>query len=262
MLRPRIIPALLLKNQGLVKTVKFKNPVYIGDPINTVKIFNEKCVDELAILDINATLEGKSPQLDLIARIASEAFMPIAYGGGIHNLTDIKDILSIGVEKIVINSHAVEKPEFVTAASDMVGSQSIVVSIDVRKSIWGNYEVVTQGGKNKTGLDPVSFACRMEQAGAGELLVNAVDRDGTMDGYDIGLIQKVVQSVGIPVIACGGAASAADLGRAINEGGASAAAAGSMFVFYGKHRAVLITVPDERELIAAGVLANGEPSGL
>jgi cyclase len=248
MFRPRVIPCLLLWNKGLVKTVRFNDPTYLGDPINIVKIFNDKEVDELVFLDITATVENKKPPFKLISEIASECFMPLGYGGGIKNLEDIRTILSLGVEKIFINSYAVENPFFIRRAADLFGSQSIVVSIDVKKSLFIKYQVFTRCGKKATGLDPVRFAVEMEQMGAGELLLNSIDRDGTMQGYDITLIRAVSEAVGIPVVACGGARTVNDLAEAIKQGGASAAAAGSMFVFHGPHRAVLINFPSSEEL--------------
>lgn len=248
MVRYRVIPCLLLQNQGLIKTVKFKNPVYLGDPINIVRIFNDKEVDELVFLDIKASIENKKPPIQKVSQIAEECFMPLAYGGGIRNLDDIKAILDLGVEKIIINSYAVENPDFINKASDVVGSQSIVVSIDVKKNIFGKYEVYTHGGRKKTDLHPVKHAINMEAAGAGEILLNAIDRDGTMKGYDIDLIKSTSLSVNIPVVACGGAANILDLGKAVRIGGASAASAGSMFVFHGRHRAVLISYPTRNEI--------------
>jgi len=248
MFRPRVIPCLLLKNQGLVKTVRFKNPKYLGDPINIVKIFNDKEVDELVFLDITATVEGKEPPYSLLEDIVSEAFMPFGYGGGIKTLEQIRTILSLGVEKVVINTHAVENPSFIYEASQMVGSQSVVVSIDVRKSIWGRHEVYTKSGHKSTGLRPVDFAVQMEKMGAGELIINSIDHDGIMKGYGIDLIKSITCAVGIPVVACGGAGTVQDLAQAVVQGGASAAGAGSMFVFQGPHRAVLISYPSNREL--------------
>jgi cyclase len=248
MVRYRVIPCLLLQNQGLVKTVNFKKPVYLGDPINIVKIFNEKEVDELVFLDINATIENKKPPIQKISQIAGECFMPLGYGGGIRNLDDIKAILDLGVEKIIINTYAVENPDFINKASDLIGSQSIVVAIDVKKNIFGKYQVYTHGGRKKTDLHPVMHVLNMEAAGAGEILLNAIDRDGTMIGYDIDLIKSISSSVNIPVVACGGAANIFDLGKAVRTGGASAAAAGSMFVFHGRHRAVLISYPTRKEI--------------
>jgi imidazole glycerol-phosphate synthase subunit HisF len=251
MLRTRVIPCLLLCNLGLVKTIKFKDPKYLGDPINIVKIFNDKEVDELTILDIKATVEGKPPQFKLLEDIVSEAFMPIGYGGGIHSLKDMKTILSMGVEKVIINSYAFENPKFVHEAADFAGSQSVVVSIDVKKNLWGEYRVFTHSGCKETGLDPVKYATQMEGIGAGELLLNSIDRDGTMQGYDLVLIRRVTSAVGIPVVACGGAGTIQHLSKAVKQGGASAVAAGSMFVFQGPHRAVLISYPSPHELKSA-----------
>ncbi len=248
MLRTRVIPCLLLKNLGLVKTIKFKDPKYIGDPINAVKIFNEKEVDELIFLDIIATVENKTPQMELISRIAGECFMPLTYGGGIRRLEDIKELFGLGIEKVAINSNAVENPNLIRNAVDYFGGQSIVVSIDVKKNSFGTYEVFTHGGTKGTNLDPVNFAIQMEEMGAGEILLNSVDNDGTMEGYDIALIKNVSESVGVPVIACGGAGKIDDFANAVNQGKASAVAAGSLFVFHGIHRAVLINFPTQEEL--------------
>jgi len=256
MLIPRVIPCLLLRNSGLVKTVNFKDPKYLGDPINIVKIFNEKEVDELVFLDIMATVDGKCPPFELLEKVAGEAFMPLGYGGGIRTLEDIKTILGLGVEKVVINSYAVENPSFISAAADFAGNQSVVVSIDVKKNLFGKYEVRTLRGTKQTGLDPVAFAKKMENAGAGELIVTSIDRDGTMKGYDIDLISRVTAAVNIPVVANGGARTVADLSAAINQGGASAAGAGSMFVFQGPHRAVLISYPSYAEI--SGILKENK----
>lgn len=228
MLRPRVIPCLLLKDGGLVKTVRFSQPTYVGDPINAVKIFNTKQVSELILLDISA----KSPDLRLLRDIAGEAFIPMAYGGGIHTVEEVRAILAAGFEKVVIKSVDLIRP-----AAELAGSQSVVVSIDV------------QGNKVRSpGIDPVTFARKVQEAGAGEILVNSIDRDGTMSGYDLDLIRRVVGAVTVPVIALGGAGSVQDLSDAIRIGGASAAAAGSLFVFHGKHRAVLISYPDSLDL--------------
>jgi len=248
MLKTRVIPCLLLRNQGLVKTVKFKEPKYLGDPINIVKLFNDKEVDELLFLDITASVENGKPPIELLSQIASECFMPLGYGGGIRNLQDIKEIFSVGIEKVTLNTYAIENPTFVREAADVFGSQSIVVSMDVKKSIWGKYELFTHGGRTGTKKEPVGFAVLMEEMGAGELIVNSIDRDGTMQGYDIALVKKVTEAVGIPVIASGGAGKIADFAQAVHEGGASAVAAGSFFVFHGPHRAVLINVPTPDEL--------------
>ncbi|MCM2356961.1 MAG: AglZ/HisF2 family acetamidino modification protein [Geobacteraceae bacterium] len=248
MLGTRVIPCLLLRNQGLVKTVKFKDPKYVGDPINTVRIFNDKEVDELIFLDITATFENKRPNFRLISDIASECFMPLGYGGGIRTVEDIKEILGLGAEKVIINSYALENTSFISEAAELFGSQSIVVSLDVKKNFFGNYEVFSHSGTKRTKLDPVSAAKQSEQMGAGELFLNSIDRDGTMQGYDIDLVSKVSGAVSIPVIASGGAGKLDDFSAAVNSGGASAVAAGSFFVFHGKHRAVLISFPTREEM--------------
>jgi len=248
MFRPRVIPCLLLKNKGLVKTEKFKNPVYVGDPINAIKIFNEKYVDELIFLDISSTTQRHPVQFDIIENIASECFMPVCYGGGIRSLEVVRRILRIGIEKISLSSYAVENPNFIKEVSGEFGSQSIVVCIDVKRDSLGRYEVVTHNARIKTGIDPLKFAIQMEESGAGELVINSVDRDGTMLGYDIELVKKITKDVTIPVIACGGAGKLEDLKSVVVEGGASSAAAGSLFVFHGKYRAVLINYPEEQEI--------------
>jgi cyclase len=248
MIQTRVIPCLLLRGSGLVKTVRFKEPRYLGDPINIVRLFNDKEVDELVLLDINATPERRGPRLDLLGDIVSEAFIPLCYGGGVRSLDHFNALFSLGVEKVALNTAAVDDPALVTAAAERYGSQSVIVSIDVRKPLIGGQRVVTRGGRQRTGLDPVQFAVEMERRGAGELLLNSVDRDGTMAGYDLDLVRRVTAAVSIPVVACGGAGSVADLGRAVNEGGAAAAAAGSLFVYQGPHRAVLINYPGPAEL--------------
>lgn len=251
MLNIRVIPCLLLKGHGLVKTVQFKNPRYIGDPLNSVRIFNEKEVDELIFLDISASQEKREPSFELIKSIASEAFMPFGYGGGVSTIEHVSKLFHLGVEKVVINTQAVLNPALVQEASRLAGAQSIVVSIDVKKTLFGKYVVMTHGGTHNTGLDVVAFAQKMETMGAGEIFLNSIDRDGTLKGYDIELIRKVANAVSIPVVACGGAASLHDFAIAVRDGGASAVAAGSMFVFHGKHKAVLITYPPISELESA-----------
>lgn len=250
MLMTRVMPCLLLKNGALVKTVKFKDPGYIGDPINAIRIYNEKEVDELIFLDITATIEKREPPYKVLSEIASECFMPVTYGGGVRDLETIRRILSLGVEKIAINSYAVENPDFVRAAADKYGSSTIVVSIDVRKKKFDRYEVFIHGGRKDSGLDPVKFAVKMEQMGAGEILLTAIDRDGTQEGYDIELIKSVTSAVGVPVIAVGGAGKIDDFRAAVKEGGASACAAGSMVVYFGRNRAVLINFPEHEKLEA------------
>jgi cyclase len=248
MLKTRVMPCLLLRGWGLVKTVKFKDPKYVGDPINTVRIFNEKEVDELIFLDITATPEGKGPPLQIISEIATECFMPFAYGGGIRDLDDIKKIFSLGVEKVAINTHAVENPEFINRAANMFGSQSIVAAIDVKKTLLGKYRVCTNGARNVTRIDPVEHARHMVDMGAGEILLTSVDRDGTFSGYDLDLIRQVAGAVTIPVIACGGAGKIEDFSLATRQAGASAVAAGSMVVYQGPHRAVLVNFPSKQDL--------------
>lgn len=245
-LRPRIIPVLLLKGNGLYKTVRFKNPVYVGDPINTVKIFNEKEVDEIILLDIAASVEGREPNYERIGEIAGEAFMPLAYGGGVRNVEQAQRILALGVEKIVLNTIAVEDPEFIKKLSMAVGSQSVVVSVDVRKTLFGKYQIAWKNGQETRSQSPVEWAQQVSQFGAGELLIHCIDRDGVMQGYDIELIEKVSRSVSVPVIGCGGAGSVSDLADVLHAG--ASAAAGAMFVFQGKHRAVLISYPDAVEI--------------
>ena len=247
MKRIRVIPTLLIKNGGLVKSIKFKNHKYVGDPINAVKIFNEKEVDEIVILDISVTAEKREPDFKRIAELTSEAFMPLAYGGGITKLDEIKKLINTGVEKVIINSAAFVNKKLIEDAAKYVGSQSIVVSIDVKRNIWGKYKVYAGNGSKNTNLDPISFAMAMEAAGAGEILLNSIDRDGTFGGYDEDLIKMVSSSISIPLVAVGGASSVDDFKKAIHAG-ASAVAAGSMFVFQRPHRAVLISYPSQEEL--------------
>jgi cyclase len=248
MIRTRVIPALLLKGDGLVKTVKFSNPGYIGDPINAVRIFNDKEVHELVFLDITASIERRPPRFDILSDIASECFMPLGYGGGIRTLEQAEKIFNLGVEKIILNSFAIEDPSFIRSLSDRVGSQSVVMSIDVKKNFFGKYEIYSNSGKTRTSLDPFRWAQQAEELGAGEIILNSIDQDGTMKGYDIQLIKNVSNSVTIPVVACGGAGKVEDFGTAIHEGGASAVAAGSMFVYFGRKKAVLINYPSRDEI--------------
>lgn len=248
MQRTRVIPVLLLKGQGLYKTIKFKDPKYLGDPINAVKIFNDKEVDELCFLDITATNENREPNYKMIAEIASECFMPLSYGGGINNEEQAKKLFNIGVEKVIINTAAHSKPDLITELSSQYGAQSVVVCIDVKKNFIGKYEVYTHSGKKSTGKNPIQFAKQMQDLGAGEIILNSIDRDGTMKGYDTDFVFKVASQLEIPVIACGGANTVDDFAKAVREGHASAVAAGSMFVFHGKHRAVLISYPSQQEL--------------
>jgi len=246
--RIRVIPVLLIKDNGLVKSVQFKNHKYVGDPINAVKIFNDKEVDELAILDISATAKGAEPQLKRIAEIASEAFMPVSYGGGITTFEQAKNVLTRGIEKIVLNKSAHARPELITEISNAFGAQSVVVSIDVKKNLWGKYKVFTDNGTQNSGLDPVEFAKQCEQLGAGEILLNSIERDGTYKGYDLQLLQMVGSALNIPIVACGGAGSLDDFTAAVKDGKASAVSAGSMFVFQRPHNAVLISYPTQKQL--------------
>jgi cyclase len=248
MLKMRIMPCLLVSNGRLVKTVKFKNPAYVGDPVNAIKIYNEKEVDELILLDITATLEGRKPDFAFLSEVANECFMPLAYGGGVRDLDDIKRIFSLGIEKVAINSYAVENPAFIEKAAAIFGSQSILLSLDVKKNRFGKYGVYTQGGRMGPSADPVSWAVEAERLGAGEILLNSIDRDGTMDGYDISLIKKVTEALHVPVIACGGAGKLHDFQAAVTEGGASAVAMGSMAVYQGKNKGVLINFPSRDDL--------------
>lgn len=248
MLKTRVIPCLLLHHKGLVKTFKFKNPTYIGDPINAVRIFNDKEVDELIFLDIDATTNKHSPDFNLLEKITSECFMPFAYGGGVNSVDIIKQLLKIGVEKIVISSMAVIQPEIVKKSASIFGSQAIIVCMDIKKDFWGKYKVFIGNGITNTGKDPLSFVKEMEKSGCGELLVNNIDRDGTMEGYDLKILKDITKRVIIPVIACGGAGKLSDFHDAIAESNVSAVAAGSMFVYHGKTRGILINYPQQKEL--------------
>lgn len=246
MLHARVIPCLLLSNGGLVKTVRFKNPTYVGDPINAIKIFNEKEVDELFFLDIKASKENRKPNLDILYKIASECFMPIAYGGGITSLRDIKNIISIGIEKVVISTKAIEDPQFIRKAADMYGSSTIGVCIDYKKVFLRGTRATMKGGRKISKYSPLAFAELMQEMGAGEIVLNSIDRDGTMNGYDRGEIEKISRHINTPVVALGGAGKIADLKTILNETKASAVAAGSIFVFHGQNKAVLISYPDKK----------------
>ncbi|MBF8795123.1 imidazole glycerol phosphate synthase subunit HisF [Pseudomonas monteilii] len=244
MIRKRVIPCLLLKNRGLVKTVKFKDPKYVGDPINAIRIFNEKEVDELVLLDISATAEKREPDFELLSEVAGECFMPICYGGGVTKLEHAQKLFALGVEKVSINSASAESLDLITAIATVYGSQSVVASIDCKKGLFGGYSVYTHNGSRDIKRNPIDFAKSLEQAGAGEIFLNSIDRDGTQKGYDLSLIANVVNSVHLPVIACGGAGSVEDLNSVFEHCPVSAVSAGSLFVFHGKHRAVLISYPD------------------
>ena len=248
MLHPRIIPCLLVHNKGLVKTVRFQNPKYVGDPINAIKIFNEKEVDELTVLDIDATAEGREPDYKMIENLAVECRMPLCYGGGIKKVEQALRILSLGVEKVAISSVALENPEIISKIAVQVGNQSVVVVLDAKKGAFGRkYTVYTANGTNKTGKRVDELAQEMEKRGAGEIVINSIDRDGVMQGYDLDLVDKVREVVSIPLTVLGGAGSLDDVGALIEKYGIIGASAGSLFVFKGKYRAVLINYPNRSE---------------
>jgi len=235
----------------LYKTRKFADPVYIGDPINAVRIFNDKGVDEIVLLDIDASREGRGPNFDRIADIVSEAFVPICYGGGVRLIDDFNRLMQLGVEKVAVNSAVADDFDLVTAAAGIFGSQSVVVGIDVRRGLFNRLDRLVVAASRPTTVSPIEAAKAAEAAGAGEIMLTSVDRDGMMGGYDSKLISSIAYAVGIPVIANGGSSSLDDMLDAVINHGASAAAAGSLFVFQGKHRAVLITYPDERAVAEA-----------
>jgi imidazole glycerol-phosphate synthase subunit HisF len=248
-LRPRVIPCLQVAGGELVKTRRFKDPVYLGDPINAVKIFNDLDCDELVVVDIRATLEKREPDYALIEEFASEAFMPLAYGGGVNSIEQMRRILSIGFEKIVVSTAAVDG-KLISAAAAIFGSQSIVVSVDVRKTLLGRREVWTRSGTRSTGMEPLAYAAQMERYGAGELFVQSIDLEGARTGYDIALMKDISAAVKIPVIACGGAGSLKDIDVLLKSTSIAAAAAGTMFVLHGKHSAPLISYPRPNEIAA------------
>lgn len=262
MLYPRIIPCLLVHNRGLVKTVKFKDPKYVGDPINAVKIFNEKEVDELIVVDIDASANKKEPDYKMIENLAVECRMPLCYGGGIKTVAQAQRIFNLGVEKIAISSIAIENPSIVTDMAMRVGNQSVVVVLDVRKkSFSSKYEIWTYNGTKNTGLNPVEFAQEMEKRGAGEIVLNSIDSDGEMKGYDLNIIQRIRDVINIPMTVLGGAGSLEDIGEIIRQHGIIGAAAGSLFVFKGKYRAVLISYPNkiDKEDIIKNYFFNHKP---
>lgn len=250
MRRIRVIPTLLMSRArgGLVKGSKFKKHVYVGDPINAVKVYNEKRVDEIAIFDIDASREGRAPDFTWVEEICGEAFMPLAYGGGVSRIDHVKELLQRGAEKVVLNSVLSGSFGLVTEAAKLAGSQSVSVAVDVKKPLFGEHRVFTHAGTRDTGLSPTEFARRAEGAGAGEIILTSIDREGTMGGYDLELIRRVSGTVRIPVVANGGARCVDDFIAAVRDAGASAVAAGSMFVFIGKHRAVLVSYPEPAEL--------------
>lgn len=247
MLRPRIIPSLLIQDNGLVKTVNFKNPKYVGDPINAVRIFNEKEVDELAIFDIDATVNGTEPNYSLIERLASQSMMPLCYGGGVKTVEQAQRIFSLGIEKIALSSAVLQNPKLITEISDRVGSQSVIVVLDVKKKLLGGYEVYTHNGKKATGINPIKFVEEAQRLGAGEIVINSIDKDGVMKGYDLDLIAKVRDKITLPMTVLGGAGSLEDIEKVIATHGVIGVAAGSLFVFKGPYKAVLINYPNKIE---------------
>ncbi|RYY40078.1 MAG: imidazole glycerol phosphate synthase subunit HisF [Chitinophagaceae bacterium] len=245
--RIRVIPVLLIQGGGLVKSVRFKNHRYVGDPINAVRIFNDKEADEICILDISATREGRGPDIARVANIVSEAFMPVAYGGGISTMAQAEQLFYNGVEKVVLNRAAIQQPSLITEVAQRYGNQAVVVSIDYKSGLLGRKQAYTRNGSEKAGVTPIELARRAEELGAGEILLNSIDRDGTYGGYDLETLAAVSKAVRIPVIACGGASGPDDFSKAIGNG-ASALAAGSMFVYQRPHNAVLISYPSPDEL--------------
>lgn len=248
MFRPRVIPILLLKGKGLVKTNQFCKPTYIGDPINAVRIFNDLEADELFFLDITASQQNRTISVDLVKQIGDEAYMPFAVGGGVNNLEAAIALVNAGAEKIVMNTVFVRNPQIVEQISKTLGSQSVVISLDIKKTILGNYNLYIMNGKQKTSLDPVNAALKAEDLGAGEIILNYIENDSSMNGYNLELIQMVSQRVKIPVVAGCGAGTLNHMKMAVNCG-ANAVAAGSLFVYHGPRRAVLINYPTKEELI-------------
>jgi imidazole glycerol-phosphate synthase subunit HisF len=248
MFRPRVIPLLLLKNQGLVKSVNFKDHKYIGDPINAVKIFNDLRADEIVLLDIDATKENRHISIDFVRQVGEEANMPFIVGGGIRKIETIKELITAGAEKVIINSFAVTNPNFIAEASDYFGSSTISVCLDIKKNFWGKELLWINGGTQSVNTDPVEFAQMMADKGAGELVIQAISKDGTMSGYDYDLIKKMSKAVTIPIIALGGAGTYQDLELAYTQSYANGLAAGSLFVYHSKKRGVLINYPDHLQL--------------
>lgn len=248
MLLTRVIPCLLLQDDSLVKTINFKKPGYIGDPVNTARIFNELEVDELVVLDITATNKKRKPNFKILSELANECFMPLAYGGGICDFEDAKKIFQIGIEKVIINSITFSKPDFITELAEHFGNQAIVASIDVKKNMFGNYQVLSNSGTKKQKVDPVIWAKELEQLGAGEILLTAIHQEGTWNGFDTNIIERISNAINIPIIANGGASSISDIGKAVKEGQASAVSLGSMVVYQNKGMGVLVNFPDTVKL--------------
>ncbi|WP_418179079.1 AglZ/HisF2 family acetamidino modification protein [Aliarcobacter lanthieri] len=249
MLEPRIIPCLLVHNKGLVKTVKFKDGKYVGDPINAVKIFNEKESDELMVLDIDSTVEGREPDYKMIENLATECRMPLCYGGGIKTVEQAIKIFNLGVEKIAISSVAIENPKLIIDIAKEVGSQSVVVVLDVKKKMFGGYDVYTHNGTKKTKIDLEKFIVELQSLGVGEIVINSIDNDGIMKGYDLSLIEKIKPLINVPMTVLGGAGTLEDIKKLIDKFGIIGCSAGSLFVFKGKYKAVLINYPKKEEKI-------------
>lgn len=248
MLRPRIILCLLVHKKGLVKTVNFANPKYVGDPINAVKIFNEKEVDELIVLDIDATVEQRKPDYNMIQNLAVECRMPLCYGGGVKTVEQAKDIISLGVEKVALSSVAIENPSIIPEFSTAVGNQSVVIVLDVKKHKWGkSFEIYTHNGTKPTGKTPAEYLDDTRKLGVGEFVINSIDKDGMMGGYDHSLVDDIKPKINVPLTVLGGAGSLNDIERLIDRYGIIGAAAGSLFIFKGPYKAVLINYPDEKD---------------
>lgn len=241
------MPCLLMSDGALIKTVGFKNGVYVGDPINAVRIFNQKEVDELILLDIHATTQGRGIDYDTLEKVVSECFMPVCYGGGVHSLEDMRRLYAIGIEKVSISAAAFETPSLIKAAALEFGSQAVVVTLDVKKGLLGQATVRTHNGTRDTKITALKAACEFEKQGAGEILINFIDREGTWSGFDLKQIKVVSDGVSVPVIATGGAGSMHDIRAAVKEAGASAVAIGSMAVFQGKDLGVLIKFPSRND---------------
>jgi imidazole glycerol-phosphate synthase subunit HisF len=248
MFRPRIIPVLLLNKDHLVKSTGFKDYNYIGDPINAVRIFNELVADELVFLDISATRNNTVVSIDLVKDIGEESNMPFSVGGGINSLSQIQDIISAGAEKVIIGSYAVENPDFIKEAANEFGTSTITVCIDIKKKVFGKQQVWTVNGTKSSGLDPLEFAKQMADKGAGEIIIQSIERDGKMQGYDLDLVKKISENITIPTVALGGAGSVSDLKKAYLEGHATGLAAGSLFVYYGPNKGVLINYPERKDI--------------
>jgi cyclase len=247
MLRPRIIPSLLYHDKGLIKTVNFKSPKYVGDPINAVRIFNEKEVDELAFFDIDATVFNKEPDYILIEKLANQSRMPLCYGGGVKTVEQAQKIFGLGIEKIALSSSAIQNPKLVTQIANRVGSQSVIVVLDIKKKLLGGYEIYTHNGKKSTGINPIQFSKELKDLGAGEIIINSIDQDGVMKGFDMHLIDKIAESISIPLTVLGGAGSLSDIEKVIEKHGVIGVAAGSLFVFKGPYKAVLINYPTQSQ---------------